>query len=135
MHTHEVLNSITVKSYALDRSGLAIYYDFAGKDMTLIATPEQCAKLFEETGIINWSEVKDGVLVLWFDRDIAFESEMMCAPWEEFAQGFRLSQYQALRIVEHHEKEKHVNGLAKGVRPLNDLMQDLNKITKPFQFQ
>lgn len=111
----EIDKKTKVVDFWLDKSGLTIQYEFDGKELTLIATPEQTCDIFKKHGWIEeFTGAGDDVAVeVEYCYDSADHEGNHCQKegtaqmhWDDFWTYFTLSQLDALRIVIRIESDK-----------------------------
>lgn len=105
MNYSEISQKIKVIDWDLTKSGLLIQYELDGKDLSLIANPEQTADILKSHGLIeDYSGAENEVTI---EIDLA-EAGVTQMTWDELIinQGFRLSQREALNIVIKVEQDK-----------------------------
>jgi hypothetical protein len=119
----ELRKQIQVLECALETEGMWIRYTLNNEKKIICADAWEASRLLEANGIIeNYSRFSDDEkpLVQYIkeldDCDVCREN---C--WEDFIEDFRLSQYEAIKIVTEIEYQKHLQFVMKAAAEKNRL--------------
>lgn len=130
----EFREAIKVHQYILNEGGLVVHYHFEGKEMHLLADPEQAARLLRDVNFLDdYNGSGDLVTVEYTlhypvakeNGEIAEESRLIQEEWETFCYNIDFDEDMALHVAALVEHEKAVERWAEK----GNIKQAIDKIT------
>ena len=98
---------ITVIEWWCGKDGIEIHYDFDGKELSLIATPEQACNILEGIGAIEGHGFENDTHFVRVEIELqGTAAKSVWIEWDQFILSYSFSQLDAINCAAWHEGEK-----------------------------